>query len=81
MHLQSPLVDEINKIDFNEVLETSVDTLRKSVDEQLTFVKYNGEMPDSVEQLETKQGPYSHYLLMVVLMDGISIENIEQIEV
>ena len=45
-------VSEINKIDFNEVLETSADTLRKSVDEQLTFVKYNGEMPDSVEQLE-----------------------------
>jgi hypothetical protein len=60
-------VSEINKIDFNEVLETSVDTLRKSVDEQLTFVKYNGEMPDSVEQLETKQGPYSHYEFLNIL--------------
>ncbi len=60
-------VSEINKIDFNEVLETSVDTLRKSVDEQLTFVKYNGEIPDSVEQLETKQGPYSHYEFLNIL--------------
>jgi hypothetical protein len=60
-------VSELDKIDFNEVLETSVDTLRKSVDEQLTFVKYNGEMPYSVEQLETKQGPYSHYEFLYIL--------------
>jgi len=60
-------VSEISKIDFNEVLETSADTLRKSVDEQLTFVKYNGEMPDSVEQLETKEGPYSHFEFLYIL--------------
>lgn len=60
-------VSEIDKIDFNEVLETSENTLRKSVDEQLTFVKYDGEMPDSVELLETKQGPYSHYEFLNIL--------------
>ena len=60
-------VSEINKIDFDEVLETSADTLRKSVDEQLTFVKYNGEMPDSIEQLETKEGPYSHFEFLYIL--------------
>jgi len=60
-------VSELDKIDFNDVLETSVDTLRKSVDEQLTFVKYIGEMPNSVQQLETKQGPYSHYEFLNIL--------------
>lgn len=60
-------ISEIDKIDFNEVLETSENTLRKSVDEQLTFVKYDGEMPDSVESLETKQGPYSHYEFLGIL--------------
>ena len=33
-------VSEIDQIDFNQVLETSAETLRKSVDETLTFVKY-----------------------------------------
>lgn len=60
-------VSEINKIDFNEVLETSTDTLRKSVDGQLTFVKYNGEIPDSVNLLETKQGPFSHHEFLNIL--------------
>lgn len=31
----------VGQINFNEVLETSAETLRKSVDESLTFVKYN----------------------------------------
>lgn len=34
----------IGQIDFNQVLETSTDTLRKSIDETLTFVKYNVEL-------------------------------------
>jgi len=32
---------EIDKIDFTQVLETSADTLRKSVDETKTFVKWD----------------------------------------
>jgi len=32
-------VDEIPLIDFSQVLETSADTLRKSVDSTMTFVK------------------------------------------
>jgi hypothetical protein len=61
-------VTEIEKIDFNEVMETSEETLRKSVDENLTFVKYEAaEMPTSVNSLETKQGPYSHYEFLYIL--------------
>ena len=49
-------VSELDKINFYEVQETSVDTIRKSVDETLTFVKYDGdEMPSSVLSLTTKQ--------------------------
>ena len=33
-------VSEIDAIDFSQVLETSAETLRKSVDETKTFVKY-----------------------------------------
>lgn len=31
----------VNSINFNEVMETSVDTLRYSIDKAQTFVKYN----------------------------------------
>ena len=61
-------VSELDKIDFNEVQETSVDTIRKSVDETLTFVKYDGdEMPSSVSSLTTKQGPYTQTEILEII--------------
>ena len=61
-------VSELNKIDFNEVQETSVDTIRKSVDETLTFVKYDGDkMPSSVSSLTTKQGPYTQTEILEII--------------
>jgi hypothetical protein len=61
-------VSELDKIDFNQVFETSAETIRKSVDETLTFVKYaTDEMPSSVASLDTKQGPYSHEEILVIL--------------
>ena len=60
-------VSELNKIDFTQVEETSAETIRKSIDETLTFVKYYGEMPSSVVSLETKQGPYSHEEILAIL--------------
>ena len=61
-------VSELNKIDFNEVQETSVDTIRKSVDETLTFVKYDSdEMPVSVSSLTTKQGPYTQSEILEII--------------
>ena len=61
-------VSELDKIDFNQVFETSIETVRKSVDETLTFVKYaTDEMPSSVASLETKVGPYSHTEILEIL--------------
>jgi hypothetical protein len=61
-------VSEIEKINFNEVFETSEETLRKSVDGELTFVKYEGfDTPNSIKSLETKQGPYSYYEFLQIL--------------
>jgi hypothetical protein len=61
-------VSELDKIDFNQVFETSIETVRKSVDETLTFVKYKDEeMPSSVASLDTKQGPYSHEEILEML--------------
>lgn len=60
-------VSELNTIDFNEVLETSIDTVRKSVDETKTFVKFEGSMPPSVSALTTKEGPYTHSEILAIL--------------
>jgi hypothetical protein len=61
-------VSELDKIDFSQVFETSIETVRKSVDETLTFVKYKDEeMPSSIASLETKVGPYSHTEILEIL--------------
>mgnify|MGYP000706520965 CR=1 FL=1 len=60
-------VTELNQIDFNQVLETSADTVRKSVDNTKTFVKYEGAMPTSVSTLTTKSIEYSHDEILEIL--------------
>jgi len=61
-------VTELNQIDFTQVCETSIDTVRKSVDESKTFVKWDGEtIPTSVENLTTKEGPYTYEEILVIL--------------
>ena len=36
---------DLSSVDFNQVLETSADTLRYSIDGSKTFVKYEGTQP------------------------------------
>jgi len=40
---------DVPQVDIDEVLETSEDTLRWSVDESQTFVKFEGATPDFLE--------------------------------
>jgi hypothetical protein len=60
-------VSELTQIDFNQVLETSSETVRKSVDETKTFVKWNGDIPMSVSSLITKEGPYTYQEIVTIL--------------
>lgn len=60
-------VSELDQIDFSQVLETSPDTVRKSVDQTKTFVKWNGEIPDCVLDLLTKEGPYSYEEMLEIM--------------
>ncbi len=61
-------VSELGSVNFNEVLETSQDTVRKSVDETKTFVKWEGDdTPISVDSLTTKQGPYNYDEILTIL--------------
>ena len=59
---------ELSQIDFTQVCETSIDTVRKSTDELKTFVKWDGEeIPTSIENLTTKEGPYTYEEILVIL--------------
>lgn len=61
-------VSELPNIDFTQVLETSIDTVRKSVDETKTFVKWDGiEIPSSIASLITKEGPYTYSEILDIL--------------
>jgi hypothetical protein len=60
-------VSELNSIDFSTVLETSAQTVRISVDGTKTFVKWDGEMPQCVINLTTKEGPYSYEEILTIL--------------
>lgn len=61
-------VTELDKIDFTQVFETSIDTVRKSVDETKTFVKWDGPtIPSSVDSLTTKEGPYTYNEILSIL--------------
>jgi hypothetical protein len=60
-------VSELDQIDFTQVLETSIDTVRKSVDELKTFVKWDGAMPECVSNLTTKEGPYTYDEILQIL--------------
>ena len=60
-------ISELPNIDFTQVLETSIDTVRKSVDETKTFVKWDGIMPTCVEALLTKEGPYTYEEILTIL--------------
>ena len=40
---------EVSSVDFNQVLETSADTLRYSLDGTQTFVKFEGDTPSFLE--------------------------------
>ena len=60
-------VTELNQIDFNQVFETNVNTIRKSVDNTKTFVKYDIPQPLSVAALTTKSVEYTYDEILQIL--------------
>jgi hypothetical protein len=69
-------VSELANINFNEVLETSAETVRISVDGTKTFVKWNGETePECVTNLTTKEGPYTHNEILEIMKTNVWSNN------
>ena len=61
-------VTELENVDFEQGCETSIDTVRKSVDETQTFVKWDGEsMPATVTALENNSEVYTHAEILAIL--------------
>lgn len=58
---------ELSKVDFSQVHETSADTVRKSVNLQKTFVKWDGDAPSFVSTIVGSEGPYTHAEILEIL--------------
>lgn len=64
---------ELSSIDFNQVRERSIDTIRKNIDGTKSIVSWNNTIPSSVVGLTTYQGPYNNDE-MRTFMDNASSE-------
>lgn len=60
-------VSELSKVNFEEVLETSAATVRKSVDQTKTFVKWDGAEPAFIATISGAEGPYSYDEIVNIL--------------
>jgi len=59
--------DELSLVNFNEVLETSIDTVRLSVDGLQTVLKWEGDEPSFVSTLSSYEGPYTHEEILAIM--------------
>lgn len=58
---------ELPKVDFSQVCETSAETVRKSVDETKTFIKWDSDEPSFVSNLTGTEGPYTKEEIRTIL--------------
>ena len=67
---------ELSKVDFSQVCETSSETVRKSVDETKTFIKWDSSEPSFVSSITGTEGPYTHTEILSILVteDWVSSE-------
>jgi hypothetical protein len=56
--------DEVSSVDFSQVDETSADTVRYSVDNSQTFVKFNSDTTPSFLEGKTQ---YTHSEILTIL--------------
>lgn len=59
--------EDISKIDFNEVLDGSIDTVRVSTDNTKCIVKWRGTKPKSLEQIQNKSTDYYNSEILEIL--------------
>ena len=60
-------VTELDKVDFNQLVITSKETLRYSVDGLKTFIEWNGIEPTFLNDLSGKEGSFDVDEIGIVL--------------
>ena len=60
-------VTEIDKVNFDQVEQSSAETTRRSIDGTLAFIKYDGNEPSSIAALTTKSKVYTYEQMMNIL--------------
>ena len=68
--------DEVENVDFSQVMQDSVQTLRISEDGNFTFVKFKGETPSFLEG----KTQYTHTEIMDILSDESGVWFISEAE-
>ena len=58
---------ELDSVDFSQVCETSAETVRRSVDDTKTFIKWEGDQPSFVSGLTETEGPYTNEEIRTIL--------------
>lgn len=72
-------VTELDKVDFTQIKETSINTLSKSLDETKTFIKWDGEAPSFINELNNVEGPYTHDEILTILSTEQWVSQINEI--
>ena len=60
-------VSDLDSVDFSQVCETSAETVRRSVDDTKTFIKWEGDQPSFVSGLTETEGPYTNEEIRSIL--------------
>lgn len=60
-------VASLDQVDFDQVMETSADDVRRSVDGTKTFIKWEGSDPTFLDNLSGKEGPYTQEEILAIL--------------
>lgn len=58
---------ELSKVDFEQICETSAETVRKSRDQTKTFIKWDGNEPNFLSEILGAEGPYTHEEILTIL--------------
>ena len=53
-------VSELNNVDYSQVLQTSADTVRKNVEQTKFILKYDGDTPSTIQDLDNNNKLFTY---------------------
>ena len=60
-------ISEVDLVNFDQILETSADSLRKSKDGLKAVIKWNGSSPSFINNMTSIEGPYNETEILVIM--------------